>query len=84
MTHCIACHRPLRLPSQDGYGPVCRKRMKPIPCIDRDLFGFDVSAAADAARERIRIHIEVLTVDALMSVRDGFAAARRRAGVWAA
>jgi hypothetical protein len=40
MTHCIKCNRPLRLPSPDGYGPVCRKAAaKPLPAAE-DLFGF--------------------------------------------
>lgn len=86
MTVCSSCHRQLHNPpvivGGIPFGPKCAKSAKPIPCVDRDLFGFDVPAAAEAARERIRIHIEVLTVDALMAVRDGFRAARQRAGVW--
>lgn len=83
MSYCLRCHRPLRLPSVDGYGPVCRRTVKPIPEVGRDLFGFDVPAAALAAMERLRAHIEGLAVDARLTLRHEFAAARRRLGVWA-
>jgi hypothetical protein len=37
---CTRCHRPLKNPSPDGYGPVCRKAAaKPLPA--EDLFGFN-------------------------------------------
>lgn len=84
MSYCIKCHRPLRLPSPDGYGPVCRKTAKPLPTVDRDLFGFDVPAAARAAVERIVVHVQQLAIEAHVAVRREFAAARRRLGIWSA
>jgi hypothetical protein len=84
MSYCVRCHRPLRLPSVDGYGPVCRKTIQPIPVCDRDLFGYDIERGVTAAIERLRVCIESLAVDALMAVRHEAAAARRRLGVWAA
>lgn len=84
---CTRCHRQLRnAPVMlDGFafGPKCAKAAEPVASHERDLFGYSPELAARAASERIRIHIEVLTVDALMAVKREFAAARRRAGVLA-
>lgn len=82
---CIRCKRPLKNAGQDGMGPRCfAKAGKPIPTVDRDLFGFNVALASKAATERVRVHVEVLAVDAMMALRHEFAAARRRLGVWTA
>lgn len=81
---CIRCHRTLKNPAHDGMGPTCyAKAGKPIPSVERDLFGFNVALAAEAAMARVRVHIEILAVDAMMAVRQEFNAARRRLGVWA-
>lgn len=77
----MKCHRPLRKPGVNGLGPVCAKRAAPLPSIGRDLLGYDVPAAAAAAVERIRVHIEILSLDARMAIRNEAAAARRRLGV---
>jgi hypothetical protein len=71
MTHCSACHRPLRLPSPDGLGPVCR-RNRAAPASAADLFGF-----------RPEVFAQELADKALAEIGSGFAAARRRLGVWA-
>jgi hypothetical protein len=83
MPYCVKCHRPMKQASPDGYGPVCRRTVKAIQAVERDLFGFDVPAACAAASERVRVHVEGLAVDAVMALRHSFAAARRRLGVWA-
>lgn len=83
MTRCIKCHRPLKHATASGMGPVCGKTAKPTPTHERDLFGFNVALAAEAATVRVRVRIEVLAIEALMNLRGEFAAARRRRGVWA-
>jgi hypothetical protein len=56
MTHCIKCNRPLRLPSPDGYGPVCRKAAaKPIPA--EDLFGFNPDRFAQEECDKLGISL---------------------------
>jgi hypothetical protein len=81
---CTRCKRPLKVASPSGLGPVCyAKAGKEIPTVERDLLGFDVPAAAAAACERVRVHIEIAAVDALMAVKHQAVAARRRLGVWA-
>lgn len=45
MTICLRCHRPLKNPAINGMGPVCAKAAKPVPEVERDLFGYDVQAA---------------------------------------
>jgi hypothetical protein len=57
MTHCIKCNRPLRLPSPDGYGPVCRKTAKPTPIPSVDLFGFRPEVFARELADRALIEI---------------------------
>lgn len=80
---CLKCHRPLKHSTPSGLGPVCGKAAKPIPEVDRDLFGYDVAAAAQAAVERLRVHVQGAAINAVMDMRHEFAAARRRLGVWA-
>lgn len=80
MTHCIRCHRPMKAPSPDGYGPKCR-RIATAALAERDLFGHDIPSATKAAIERVRVCIEMATVDAKMAIRYAAAAARRRCGV---
>lgn len=63
-------------------GRVCAaKAGKPVLKHERDLFGFNVALAAEAAAARVTVQIEVMTVSAVMAVRHEFAAARRRLGV---
>lgn len=89
---CVKCHRPLKHVTASGLGPVCGKTAKPIPTVERDLFGYDVALAAEAATARLRVHIESAADEAMMDLRYAFsvvrrrhefAAARRRLGVWA-
>jgi hypothetical protein len=82
---CIRCHRPLKLPTETGMGRVCAKasRAQPVPAYERDLFGYDLAKAQEAAVYRVRVRIETMTVAAQMAVRRQAAAARRRLGVWA-
>lgn len=83
MTHCIRCHRPMKHASESGLGPKCAKTVKPVEKHERDLFGFNEALACEAARARVHVLIESLTVSARIAVRHEFAAARRRLGVWA-
>lgn len=80
---CIRCHRPMKHATATGLGPVCGKAVAPTPTVERDLFGFDVPAAARAAVERVTVHVQQLAVEAHVAVRREFAAARRRLGVLA-
>jgi hypothetical protein len=52
MTHCSACHRPLRLPSPDGLGPVCR-RNRAAPASAADLFGFRPEVFAQEVGDKL-------------------------------
>lgn len=85
MTHCIKCRRPMKHATPTGMGPVCAKAAgKPVPTEhDRDLFGYDTAKAEQAARERLRVWIEVLTLDVEMANRQAFRLARVERGVWA-
>jgi hypothetical protein len=79
MTRCIRCSRPLKNPAHDGMGPTCyAKAGKPIPAGERDLFGFDIAAAAEAAVARVLAHIESLALTARMETGLAFIRARRR------
>lgn len=85
MTRCIRCHRPLKAPTPTGMGSVCASRYaKPIPAHERDLFGYDIAAAADAARYRVRVLVDSLAEEARAAVRDGFHDARVRLLGWRA
>lgn len=78
---CAKCFRPLRLPSPDGYGPVCRKAVAPISDGGRDLFGFDIERAAEGAMFRLELRIDTMAADARRAVRARFQLARERLGV---
>ena len=80
MTHCIRCHRPLKRPTETGMGEVCARKAKevPVPDHERDLFGYDIEKAVQAARYRLSVFIGTATVDAHIAVRRGFRAARER------
>lgn len=69
---CIRCHRPLKNPSESGMGAKCyAKAGKPIPA--HDLFGF-----------RPEVFAQELADKAMVEIGSGFAAARRRLGLWSA
>jgi hypothetical protein len=79
---CVRCHRTLKHPTESGLGPVCGKRAKPIQIVERDLFGFNITLAAEAATVRVMVHVESMAIDAVIAIRHEAAAARRRLGVW--
>lgn len=79
---CVKCHRKLTRPPVNGMGPVCAKGAKPIPAHDRDLFGYAVAQACEAASARVRVHVESLAIDAVIAMRHQVNAARRRLVVW--
>jgi hypothetical protein len=79
MTCCIKCHRPLRLPSPDGYGPVCRKAI--VQSTERDLFGFDIDRASEAACKRVVDFVASLAATAQTENRTWFKNASARFGV---
>lgn len=82
---CIRCHRPLTREPIAGMGPRCyAKAGKPIPAHERDLFGYSVQKAAEAAAARVLVHVQQLAIEAHVAVRREFAAARRRLGIWSA
>lgn len=81
MTICSRCHRPLKRPTATGMGPVCSKTAARPPEHERDLFGYDVDKAAEAALFRVHLRIAVMTQEARKAVRDRFEQARIRLGV---
>lgn len=82
MTICLKCHRPLKNPPVNGMGPVCAKAAKPVPEIERDLFGYDINAAALMAQARLAEFIEYRAELTRFIVRREFMDARKRLGVW--
>lgn len=84
MTVCVRCHRPLKHPTESGMGRVCAaKSAPPVVSAGRDLFGMNLDADIAAAQYRVRTYVEILAAEAHMAVKHGFAAARRRLGLWA-
>lgn len=83
---CIRCNRPLKHGTATGMGDVCaRKARAQAPqAVERDLFGYDIAGAVEAARERSAVRIAVATVEAHMAVRCQFRAARERLLGWRA
>lgn len=81
MTICLRCHRPLKNPSIGGLGPVCAKAVQPVPEVERDLFGYDIDAAALAAQARLAFIICIRADMAKFHIRHDFDEARRRLGV---
>ena len=79
MTHCARCGRRMKAPSESGLGPVCVKKIAPPATVERDLFGYSIEAAAQAARERVALHVDALVAEAHAAVRDGFRRARAAA-----
>lgn len=81
---CARCHRALKNAPKDGnLGPKCAKLTAPVPAVGRDLFGYDIDAAVESALFQVHGLIESRAAEARIALRHGFAAARRRAGVWA-
>lgn len=81
MTICLKCHRPLKNPGINGLGPVCSKKVQPVPTVERDLFGYDIEAAALSAQARLADFIDGRTYLAQHAVRSAFRDARSRL-VW--
>lgn len=81
MTTCLKCHRPLKRPTESGFGPVCAKTSQPIPEVKPDLFGYDIEGAVLAAQARLAEFIDGRTYLARHAVRAGFKDARSRL-VW--
>ena len=79
MTHCANCGRKLKTPRPSGMGRVCEKKNPPPPVVERDLFGYDTAAAAQAARERVALHVDALVAEAHAAVRAGFRRVRAAA-----
>jgi hypothetical protein len=84
VTRCIKCHRPLMRETATGMGPVCAKNAAPAPVHERDLFGYDIDRALDAAHYLLRIQLLAAVVQAQWDVKHSFRAARVRLGVWSA
>lgn len=82
MTICLRCHRPLKRPTESGFGPVCAKAVQPVPDVERDLFGYDIEAAALAAQERLAEFIAVRCAVARHEIRYSFLAARVKLRSW--
>jgi hypothetical protein len=54
-------------------GPVCAARFaRPVPAHDRDLFGYDIDAAAAAAQYRLQVLIDGMAAEASMAMRTSF------------
>ena len=81
MTICLRCHRPLKRPTESGYGRVCEKLAQPVQEVECDLFGFDIEAAALAAQERLAHFIAGRVVLTKYAIRRDFYEARQRLGV---
>ncbi len=81
MTTCLRCHRPLKRPTESGYGRVCEKLAKPVPEIDRDLFGIDIELCALAALAHLELFIVNRAWQEKAAISEGFRQARERLGV---
>lgn len=81
MTRCTRCNRPMKHPTETGLGPVCLAKLGKPTEVERDLFGYNIARASEAARERVRVHVYAAAADARDAVRRGFADARRALGV---
>lgn len=76
MSICIKCHRPLKNPAINGMGPVCARAVAPVADVECDLFGYDIEAAALAARARLAEFIAVRCSVARYEIRYSFQTAR--------
>ena len=80
MTHCAKCHRPLRLPSHDGLGPVCRRK-RAAQGSAVDLFTPRLDAHEAAARIVVSEVIEAAALRARIAVRHWYLVALERMGL---
>lgn len=78
MTICQRCHRPLKNPTESGLGPVCAKAVQPVPEVERDLFGYDVAAAASVAQMKQSLWLEARCAEAQRELDAEFRAAWER------
>lgn len=79
MSICLKCHRPIKDPIRwGGFGPVCAKAVKPVPEVERDLFGYDEQAASLAATARQDLFIDAKTAQVQREVDAEFKAAWER------
>lgn len=52
---------------------MCSARFaRPVPAHERDLFGYNIGAAAEAARYRLQVAIDSMAAEAHMEVKKGF------------
>lgn len=79
MSICLKCHRPIKDPIRwGGYGPVCAKAVQPVHEVERDLFGYDIEAAALAALARQDLFVAARGAQAKREVDAEFKAAWAR------
>lgn len=67
---CIQCHRPMKRATASGMGRACEAKAERDPAL-----------GAQAASERVRLHIESMAEDALVALMFQAATARIRLGV---
>lgn len=81
---CIRCHRPLKFATETGMGSTCARKAgaQAVPAHDRDLFGFEIHKAVEAAIYRLRIALSCAVVDAHMDLQMQFRKARERLLGW--
>ncbi|HBH39425.1 MAG TPA: hypothetical protein DDX06_13705 [Curvibacter sp.] len=78
---CLRCHRPLKNPATNGMGPVCAKAVQPVAEVERDLFGYDIEAAALAAQARLAEWTEARIAAERAELRRSFIRLRAVLGV---
>lgn len=81
MTICLRCHRPLKNPTESGYGRVCEKLAGPVQAIECDLFGVDIEAAVLIAQKNLSSFIAAQVALAKYAIRRDFYLLRQELGV---
>ena len=85
MTHCASCGRQLKrepiMVNGNPMGPVCATKEPVVPPVGRDLFGYDIDAAAARAAIRLRAVIGYAALTAKRETARDYAAARERLGL---
>lgn len=85
MTHCASCGRALKrdpiMVNGTPMGPVCATKEPIVPPVGRDLFGYDIDAAAEKARVHLGWVIGYAALSAKRETARDFAAARERLGL---
>lgn len=76
MITCPRCGRQLKHPTPTGYGRICATKRPLVSAVERDLFGYDVAAAASAAQERVALYVQERATLAHAAVRAAFKRAR--------